>query len=279
MKKILIAFIAIIAIVCQTNAQDIKGDWTTNAPTTKCFCCDNSIYNLPNVPPITGPTAIACGASATFTTTSCPGATIVWAITPAIPFTGQGTSSITINPVYASSSYTISVTIRCGNKIVKNQIVVKIQEQQNCSPNFLISLQEMPNGLYQVVTTPSTTAGTVHYWILQEVASCPSGAVTGTASGWNLFVSATGVPSTSNPAITTGPSGYGYQYAGLGKGKCYRLYHYVQCCGQWKVQTKCFCLMSTLRAKMSDAELGSSTTTKDLRYDELPAELKNRVKQ
>lgn len=278
MKNFLMAFIALIGITFQSNAQTTDNNWITNVPTTKCFCCDNKYFNLPNLPPITGPTSINCNVSASYSTIACPGATITWAISPAKPFTGQGTSTITLNPAHVPGTYTISVTIRCGDKIVKNQLVITIKEQPNCTPNFLIALQEMPNGLYQVSTTPSTTTGSAHYWQLQEVANCPNGAVTAASGSWNLYISATGALSTSNPAITGGATGYGYQYGGLGKGKCYRLTHYVLCCGQWKTQTKCFCLTSTLKARMSDAELGTNVTTKEVQVHELPVELKRQLK-
>ena len=279
MRTFLIAFIAMLSITFQSNAQVAGNDWISNVPTTKCFCCDNHIFNLPTVPPISGLTSIDCNASASYTTLSCPGATIFWTIAPAIPFTGQGTSTITIHPIYTAGSYTISVTIRCGDKIVKNSIVVTIKDDPKCSPNFLIALEEKPNGLYQVSANPSTTTGTPHYWVLQEVAGCPNGAVTAASPSWNLYISATGVLSTPNPAITGGATGYGYQYGGLGKGKCYRLTHYVKCCGQWKKQTKCFCLTAALKSRVSDAELGTTVTTQDVSFDELPAELKTHIKQ
>jgi hypothetical protein len=279
MKNFLMAFIAVIGITFQLNAQITDNNWITNVPTTKCFCCDNKYFNLPNLPPITGPTSINCNATASYSTIACPGATITWAISPAKPFLGQGTSTITLNPAHTPGTYTISVTIRCGEKTVKNQLVITIKELPNCIPNFMITLEEKPNGLYQVSTTPTTTSGVIHFWLLHEVANCPNGAVTATSSNWNLYITATGSLSTSNAAITGGATGYGYQYGGLGKGKCYRLTHYVYCCGQWKSQTKCFCLTSTLRARMSDVELEPTVTTKDVQFNELPAELKQHVKE
>jgi hypothetical protein len=206
------------------------------------------------------------------TVTSTPISSTAWATyTMTLPSAPTGTQTITLQP-------TNSHNVNNGAYVSWIQITnICFEALPECTPNFLVTLSELPTGNYQVSASPTSTAGFPHYWVLQEAASCPAGATTATSSNWNGFASATGAFSSTNPGITGGPTGYGYQYPGLGKGKCYRLIHYVYCCGKWKMQTKCFCLTSTARKQMSDSELNANVETKDVRYEELPAELRQRV--
>jgi PKD-like domain len=252
-----------------SNAQ-----WDTNTQ-GKCFCCE-PYYNFPTAPTITGPTMV-CG-PATYSTSPCPGATYLWSISPALTtVSGANTPNFTINPPYASGNYTITVTIRCGQKTVTNQIQVTITKC-DCKPDFLISLQEQAGGTYQANAQPATGSGCQNYWLLQEY-NCQTNVGTGAFS--YVGVSGTGVvnwgPYGAAP-ITVSASGYNVQFNNLTKGKCYRMWHYTLCCGEWKLQTKCFCLMSTLRTgRVTEAELNPTTETRAVQFNELPAELKRAV--
>jgi hypothetical protein len=185
-----------------------------------------------------------------------------------------------LNPV-TGTSVTITVTIACNGKKVQNQIVVPIKQIENCRADFLITLQELQNGMYQVhgYQTPPVP-GTMHYWFLQEVANCPSGSQVG--GGLNLwaYIAPNGAVSYSNPngGMTPGSTNWGFQFSGLTKGKCYRLYHYVYCCGQWKMSYKCFCLASG-RMAIDLKALNENAVTKDVKVEELPADLRNRINQ
>ncbi len=121
-----VSILLFIFVLSAANAQ-------THLP--PCFCCENiNIYQLtPNPPPITGPNKICpCGGDI-FKTIECPGAIIKWTVVtntgaPIITFTGQSTSSITLNSFVAgtATSVTITVTIRCGKSVITNHITVPI---------------------------------------------------------------------------------------------------------------------------------------------------------
>lgn len=106
----------------------VDGKVISNIP--KCFCCNENIYQLPEVPPIIGEGLICKDRKNVFSTWKCDGANFNWTVSPAgITFAGQGTSQITLD--YSSipagtSVVTMTVEIRCGNKIVKNIIKVKV---------------------------------------------------------------------------------------------------------------------------------------------------------
>ncbi len=253
-------------------------EWTSNVQ-NKCFCC-GEFYNLPVPPPIIGATVSDCNKSLIYSTTTCPGANITWSISPSLSFSGQGTNSISIAGPINPGSYTITLTIRCGNKTVTNQLQVIIREDKQCRPDFLVSVTELPNGNYQVNAnpTPPLPAGVYyHAWILEQVTGCP-GTVTAASAGWNLYYWLT--PTSSNPAVTGTPGG-GYQYPGLGKGRCYKLTHWIYCCGSWKKQSKCFCLADAgpgAKMNLSESALNANTVTEEVQDSQVPAELKEKLK-
>lgn len=259
--------------------QDIQ--WDSNVP-QECFCCNDKVYNLPKPPPINGPTVLKCTEKATFTTLKCEGATITWNVSPSVSFTGQGTSSITLIPPFSATSYSISVTIRCGNKVVENKISVQVESDQKCVPNFkvLSITANTANSGYEVIASPTSGSGYWHYWQLLQVSSCSGGTVTGSNGGWNSLINPTGAVSTSNPAITAGPTGYGYQYPGLGPGVCYTIVHYIYCCGQWKKHSSCFCTPTISAKKVyKTSELSIDEKTEDVLEKDLPKELKAKLKE
>ena len=138
----------------------IPPTWITSIP-TGCFCCGSDIYQLPATPPITGPATLSCDAATVYSTNSCPGASYTWSVSPSVPFTGQGTNSISITGPYSPfvTSYTITVSIRCGTKTVTNNIVVK---PGNCTANPYFSQA----GDAGSMTFTSTQTGCTHWWYL-----------------------------------------------------------------------------------------------------------------
>ena len=268
MKKLFLFFTFSLLIVCgfaQTRQ--------TNVTDTTCFCC-NDFYNLPK-PKISGPLDISCDKQVTYSIPKCPDATIVWSIVPSIPFTGQGTSSITITPPISVSSFTITVTLTCGRGIIRNQIKVRVSQPQGCNPAFLVSTQEISSTMFKVLGIPTVpTLGYQHYWILSQISNCGGSGTVG-MTGWALSYTAAGnVVPQSNPAIVTaGPANNGYQYPGLAKGQCYTLTHYILCCGQWKYMRKCFCMNNQAKMTMTEKEMSASEQKGNIDFKDLPKEI------
>lgn len=248
-------------------------NWQTNVTPQTCFCCDGW-YSFPSSIAISGPTSLTCLERPKYCINPCPGATVSWSVTnqPNGIASGQGTNCITLNPVQGTS-VTITVTISCKDKKVQKQIVVPIKLDPKCKPDFLISLQELANG-YQVSATQALPPNTIHLWYLDMVADCPSGATLNNV-GW-IVINPPSQPQVSNPAFTVGSTGFGFQYSGLVKGKCYRLYHVVYCCGKWIRSYKCFCL-ATGRMATDMKALNENFVTKEVTVEELPAELRAKL--
>jgi len=246
----------------------------TNVNPNTCFCCSD-FYNLPQ-PAITGPVEFNCGTNPKFCISACPTATITWAVSPSVAFSGQGTTCIILNPPFSSSNYSISVSIRCGNNKVENKLAVHVIPVK-CDTIFYLGTQQLNGSAYQVTANPSPAlSGVVHFWELQQIAACPNGTIGMT--GWTLYYTATGSWSSTNPAITGNASG-GYVYGGLGVGHCYKLNHYILCCGQWKKISKCFCLTNASLKKATEKELGVSETFEQVSEQDLPIDLKSRLQQ
>lgn len=252
MKKVLLATIYMLTLMLHSMAQKetaAKG-WETQIP-KDCFCCNDKIYNLPTTPPISGPDQVACDSSASFSTYNCPGAQVQWTVSPATAISGQNTSTVTLSPTYTATSYTLTVTIKCGNKTVTNQKTVKIKIIQNCTAKFSIVLTELPNGLFRIDATPQTTAGVTHYWGVLGNSAFPecthipliqiqnSGTFGATVSSSGIFTPI-GMGTGINPGTANTP--YGYQYSGLGNSGCYKITHWVKCCDGWHKYTQCFCI-------------------------------------
>lgn len=279
MKKLLSVVIVFVSFITNTMGQT---EWDTQIP-KDCFCCNEKIYNLPVKPPIVGNTKLSCDSVGRFKTFVCPGATYQWTVTPSISFSGQGTANITINPPFNANQYTVSVTIKCGQKAVTNSIQFFVSSPQNNIPNYSATLIENNNGTYTVIANPQAGAGVNQWWILNEVASCPNGAVTNSNSGWNSSVSSTGTYYTSNPNISAaGTNGYGYNYAGLAQGKCYKLYHYTYACGKWQYQVKCFCFTPALfkvapgkgNQKEMKIDINDQIELKEIKPEQLPEQIR-----
>lgn len=222
----------------------------------KCFCCD-SAYQLPARPPIDGPRTFSCGTKATFSTTPCPGASFNWTISPSISgVTGLTTSSITIPATAPAGTYTITVTIRCGRNIVSNQFTFTITQVPNCTPAFTITVTQLTNGFLSINAVPAMlTPGQEHYWGIQYNGTYPNCNVpcaaipftsfnsTGVWGGW-IDASGTLHPYMGS-GITTGTTPYGINYSGFPNNSCFKITHYVKCCGQLVRQTQCVSIGTT----------------------------------
>lgn len=232
------------------SKQDLNArvNWINNYP-DKCFCCDG-VYNLQEKPQIIGPQTVDCESPITFTTGSCKGTSINWSVSPSTAFTGQGTSSITLNPPYIASSYTVNVSIRCGEKTVTNAVSFVVSKPQNCIPNFLVGVEQLANGFVKINAVPSAGAGVEHYWGVVYNGTYP-----------NCNLPCTGIPLVSiqngstygahltsagafsalgmGTSITSGSSPYGFNYSGFPNNSCFKITHYVRCCGEWFRQTAC----------------------------------------
>lgn len=233
--------------------------------------CNCDVFN--SRPEINGPTTLKCDSAARFFISDCPGATITWTVTPAVPFTGQGTSVITLNPPFNAAEYRILVSIKCGNKSTTAGLIAKVERKECCNPAFTLGTQEVSATGYRVTGIPSVpTLGCRHYWILSQISNC-SGSGTVGVTGWGLSYNASGYALPQpNPAITTaGPNNNGYTYPGLGKGQCYTLTHYVLCCGEWKYVRKCFCMNNQARLAQPASDEQSGT----IEYKDLPQAVKD----
>jgi hypothetical protein len=241
------------------NPKDSEGTWDSNSP-KDCFCCDKA-YNLPTKPQIAGLEKVECGASAQYTTSNCPGATTTWAVSPSIPFTGQGTNSISFNSIPAGT-YTLSLTISCGKKRYTSTKTITALAPLNCSPAFLISVVQMPNGLLNINAVPTTTSGVEHYWGISYNGTYPNctipgspillNEITGGTTAAGAHVTATGVFANTGTGtgVTAGTAApYGFYYGGLPNNSCFKITHYVKCCGVWSRQTQ-YGSMGTSNARM-----------------------------
>lgn len=249
MKKILLALSICIASFTSFAQQQPNGG-VSNVSESTCFCCDN-FYNLP-IPVITGPLNVNCGDRPTYCIPKCPKANISWNVSPTNAFTTNATGEcITLKAPLAIGSYTIAVTLSCEGKKVSSNIKVNVTGVQNCTPTFNTSLTLLPNGLWRLDANPtSTTSGAWHYWGLivnPTPATCTSIPLLNIANGltFGSRVSPTGVvtPVGMGTTINGSTSGYGFQYSGIGSAAgCYKITHYVSCCGVWYRQTICFCI-------------------------------------
>ncbi len=231
-------------------SEDVK--WDSNIP-KECFCCNEKIYNLPQIPPISGPQTVSCGTKAVFTTIPCNGATVSWTVSPSISgTTGDNTSTFTIPDNAPAGNYTITVEFRCGNKVLKNSMKFIITEVKNCTSDFNFIVTKNSDGSVNISTVPNMlVAGQEHWWGIQyngafpnctACASIPFNQFNATASGvWGGYINATGALTPyMGTGITTGSSPYGISYTGFAVNKCVRITQYVKCCGVLKRSTYCF---------------------------------------
>lgn len=236
MKKFNVKNTALMLLVMfgiMTTSMTIKAQ--SSLP--KCFCCSDSIYQFPTTPPpINGPSPICPCSTTVFSTTPCPGATFVWTVKDNlgnnVPFTGQGTSTITVGPINpAATSITISLVIKCGRLIKENKIEVKVNHPLAC---FGWSITADGLGGYTVSATANpSAAGFGDAWRFNECVggqqSCMTTWCNGPAGG------STGCPSVGagNAIAENNNPNFNWNSAGtctLIPGKTYRLVHWVEKC-------------------------------------------------
>ena len=114
---------------------------------------------------IFGPPSPACvNSSSTFSATAFPSGTYTWSITPAAPFTGQGTSSITATWNTGPGNYIISAmptntTVYCNDEVTTVMRVIEVQP-----PDSITGPQKIcPGDTYTYFGHTSQT-GTVFAW-------------------------------------------------------------------------------------------------------------------
>lgn len=229
------------------------GEWTNNYPKT-CFCCEG-VYNLPSAVTINGPQTIDCVKPTVFSIENCKGTAIAWTVSPTIPFSGQGTNLITINPPYSVSAYTISVTLRCGEKSVSGTRTVNLNVPANITPAFLTTLTQLTNGGWNINTVPTMLAGVEHYWGVVYNGSYPNctlpctaiplaDIINGSTFGGKV-INGVFTHLGMGTGITSGTSGSGYNYSGFPNNSCFKITHYVKVCGMTYRQTQCASLGSS----------------------------------
>jgi hypothetical protein len=234
--------------------QGVQDGSVSNIP--ECFCCDNKIFNLPQKPPIIGPQSVSCDSIPKYSTIACPGASISWSISPSIPFTGQGTSMISLTPPVAPGAYTITLTIRCGNKVVTNSMQIKVEGVKNCKPDFTITVTQLTNGSLSINAVPAMlTPGQEHWWGIQYNGTYPNCNVPCSAipfasmnasTVWGGYINASGILTPyMGSGVTTGTTAYGINYGGFPNNSCFRITHYVKCCGVLLRQTQCVSIGTT----------------------------------
>jgi hypothetical protein len=141
MKKLLFSLLVCISTLTSFAQVHYDGPWSTGAQGT-CFCCDPN-FSLPTNPPIytnfihgigTSPDTLSCKGTNSLFTLECSSAKYNWTVSPALTFNGQGTSKIDlVSASVAGTTYTICVTITCGNKSVKACKQVYSKECCDCS--------------------------------------------------------------------------------------------------------------------------------------------------
>jgi hypothetical protein len=244
-------------IKAELMQEDIQ--WETSVP-KDCFCCNEKIYNLPTKAPITGPQSVSCGTKAVFNTIKCDGATTEWSISPSISgLTGEGTSTLTIPETAPAGSYTITLTIRCGKKIIKNQVKFTITEVKNCTSDFNYIVRQEGNVRWIETTPVMQTPGQEHWWGMQYNGTFPNCNPCASipfnefnkSKVWGGYINPSGVLSTyMGTGITTGPTPYGIKYTWPAN-SCVRVTHYVKCCGVLKRTTYCISISEGVNKMIS----------------------------
>jgi hypothetical protein len=227
----------------------------------KCFCCDNA-YTLP-VPAIKGPAKTNCDDTLKFSTPDCPGATFSWSISPAAT-TQQAGNTFTVYPPIAPGTYTVTLSLLCGKQKVTNTYKFTIEKPQACNPQFSFTYRDLPNGNIEFTTVPDPSTqmpGVEHWWGIQgngNLPNCnPCAAIpfedftSSPTKVWGGYINPAGVLTPyMGTGITKGPSGYGISYGGMPSSGCFRITHYIKCCGQLYRFTRCVKFESTQGMKL-----------------------------
>lgn len=220
----------------------------SNISSTSCFCC-GSYFNIPK-PVINVPVKINCTEPTTFTTTPCEGANVFWNLTPSIPNVTQTPTSFTIPANSPSGDYTLTLSAACNREnIIRTNYEFKIDVNDiNCKPDFLVSVEQLPNGTVKISTNPlMQTLGQEHWWAINYDGTYPICnkvpiPFDGISSNFGGYITASGelIPwSGTGIAIV---NSYGITYSGFPVSSCIRVTHYVKCCGEIKGYSAFFSL-------------------------------------
>jgi len=242
----------------ETNV-DFKAETKTNVTDKSCFCCDE-FYSLPK-PVITGNRQVNCGTQVVFTSTACQGANTIWTVSPTIPGTTQTATSFTVPATAPAGTYTINFQVSCNReRFVSSQLQFTIVSVPNCKPDFLVTVVQLPNGMLNISTNPlMQTPGQEHWWGIQYNGTYPNcnpqapiPFTSMNASGcFGGYINSSGVLSPFMGSGITIVNGYGITYSGFPNNSCFKITHYVKCCGQLVRQTAYFSV-GTSNAKLSN---------------------------
>ena len=243
MKKLVLSFTLLLAFAAGAVAQT-----QTNVDSKTCFCCGD-FYQLTQ-PVIIGPKKVNCGDSAVFTLNKCAGAKIDWAVSPATPFTGNGTGTITLTPPLTASSYTVHATISCNGHKIETSWNLGVTLQPT-DASFTFTYTDLGNGFVNINTVPAASTqvpGMLHYWGIQYNGTYPNCTACAsidfsafTSSGvFGGYIDAAGVLHPyMGTGVTKGTSNYGINYSGFPTGSCIRITHYIRSCGVLYRSTQC----------------------------------------
>lgn len=241
---------------------DLKSETKTNITKESCFCC-GEFYSLPK-PVISGPKEIICGTQAVFTSKPCEGAQSGWSVSPAIAGSTHNPTSFTVPANAPAGTYTLTYQVSCNKeKIVSTPVQFTIVSVPNCKPNFKLVLTQLPNGLFNISTDPDfKTPGQEHWWGIQYNGTYPNcnnasspipftdfnSSSTGV---WGGYINSSGILTPYKGTGITIVNGAGISYSGLPNNSCFKLTHYVKCCGQLYRQTAYFSV-GTSNAKIAN---------------------------
>jgi hypothetical protein len=172
---------------------------------------------------IKGPREICCKQGIyTFTTSLPAGCQYSWSVSPNVPFTGQGTGTIHLNAQQLPCDSKLIITVKvkckptheCPSGYYIGTYTVYIRPAVNAS--FNMNLNVTTTGIS--VNATSAVPNCQNHWVLFE-ANCSTQALI-------AFVNSSNTPN--------------YSYSPLKTGKCYVLYHYVNCGGCWAWKRRFF---------------------------------------
>jgi hypothetical protein len=181
-------------------------------------------------------TNISSGAWATYTTTSN------------LTVATTGTYSIALHPEnnYTQNDGSYVSWIQLDNICIETACEVP---DEKCNPKFSTSpFTVNSQGNVIINVNPAITSGAQHYWGLLGASgigdNTPIPLSTIVAGGsFGLAINSTGSTATigMGTGINASTSGYGYSYQGVDVGKCFKITHYIKCCGKWYTQTNTYC--------------------------------------
>jgi hypothetical protein len=136
----------------------------------------------------------------------------------------------------------------CGTADIKKTEGCLVQDPE-CNPAFTTAPFTInAQGFVEVNTTPAVNEGAVHYWgamtatdISDSVPIRLATILEGRCFGLGISSSGIAVPLGKDSSITSNRPGYGFQYAKVAPGICFKITHYIRCCSRWYSQTNVYC--------------------------------------